>query len=475
MLVMVTAIAATIPVGVAPGDGVDDGPGLRAALATACVTDHLLDLRGIPPGVYDLTQEDGKLGALNVTGCSVAIVGHSRVATRLRMIPKYMAPSADWYLVNVDGGSADVEIADLTLDGRRDAFAALGAVAEQVHLVRPYNVSRLDVHDVDLVDSFGDCVKNIGTHDGGFVNVRCMNARRDGIGSHDNSTDIRIVASSFSSVSDQQIATEGSGGNKRWTIVGNSGGIHNGGAAYDLSNGASDFAVVGNVVEEGAIQLYGVDRFAVVGNVLPQYVTTSAEPMLLYGRNADVAVVGNVVLRAATSVGTACMGATYIDAARDPSALVFVGNLCRHASPYGLMVTSGTGRMVLSSNLMLSTAPSGGVGFYAGAMGGAVRGISIDGNVASNELTGFNVEGLFGSMDDIALVGNSAVSSKPVSSGSYTTVYNHAPYSIPHITRCRADANVFDVAGPAIYNTSTVSPYPTGTQGCTLRGTDAVP
>src|SRR3990172_7263326 len=65
-----------------PNDGIDDGSYFRKAATRACETDHLLK---IPAGTFEISQEDGRLGGLNITNCSgLSIVGAGRSATRLR-------------------------------------------------------------------------------------------------------------------------------------------------------------------------------------------------------------------------------------------------------------------------------------------------------------------------------------------------------------------------------------------------------
>src|SRR3990172_4945221 len=78
-----------------PNDGIDDGSYFRKAATRACETDHLLK---IPAGTFEISQEDGRLGGLNITNCSgLSIVGAGRSATRLRMVPRPMSLGDDYY------------------------------------------------------------------------------------------------------------------------------------------------------------------------------------------------------------------------------------------------------------------------------------------------------------------------------------------------------------------------------------------
>lgn len=483
MLALVFALIATNPAtyGAVPNDGLDDGAAFRSALAAACGAggDHLLEVN---TGTYDLTQESGKLGSLNVSACSgLSIRGKGRAATRVRMIPKYMSAGQDWYLINIDSSSSDVEIADLVLDGQKAGFSSLGATAEQVHLIRGNVVDRMDVHDADLVDSFGDCMKMIDVDDLSVVNVRCRGSRRDGIGSHSGSEDVRIVASSFSGISDNQISTEGGGGNARWTIVANSTGAPGSGStiSLDLSNGLKDVAVVANTINDSNVQLYEVERAALVGNTFSTTGTSSTGPLYLKGAVTYTTVSNNSIHSLGTGSETYCLRVATLDAARDPHSLSITGNVCQHAGSAGFNITSGLGRLALDANVIRSLASSGGTGIAVGQVWSAdQRAVAIGGNVVTNEGSGVVLSGASAtnaSYDDIALVGNAVHSTKSGSYGVETSTWNHSPYNIPYPTRCRSDGNILDVTSTKHRNTGTVSPAPGPTEGCIPRGTDVVP
>ncbi len=476
MLVFLALLAATNPVayGAIPNDGLDDGTAFRAAAAFACSVngDHLLE---VPAGTWEISREPSKNGGLNLTNCvGLSIVGKGRAASRLRMLPWVMPLSSDYYLINVDGGSVDIEIADLTLDGRRDEFEANGSTAEQVHLIRTYNVQRIDVHDADLVESFGDCMKNINADDVGVVNVRCRGSRRDGINSHSLSTDVRIVASSFSDISDQHIATEGSGGNKRWTLVANSHVGNGEGFTHDLGTGAEDIILLGNTIYDGTVQSYQTDDIVIVANIATMN-TNVGVPFALKGKNANGVFVGNIVNAIGLDSEASCLRIAAMDIARDASSIVVAENVCTHAGPNGFYISTGAGRFVLDANITrnIGTMSTGaGLGISALLPGSTVADVVVSDNVAVDEAVGINVNASR-PFDNGAISGNSVRSTKPSSKGIYTQWGNS--YGTPPPRKCRVDGNVFDTLGPKITNTPASPPYtPYPGDGCYPHG-DQVP
>jgi hypothetical protein len=488
--VSVVAVAATIPLffgdrgppitlfpasTVAPS--ADDGPALRALISAACAPggSHVVDLA---PGTYLVGQEPGKLGGINITGCQGLTMRGSRHGTRLKMISRYMGVSEDYYLINIDGGSSGIELREMTLDGDRAGFSAAGALAEQVHLVRTYNVQRIDLRDLEMIESYGDCMKNINADDVGIIGVRCRGTNRDGINSHSGSEDVRLVGNSFSGVSDQHVATEGAGGNKRWTIAANSHGVHNGGFVYDFGSGASDFAVVGETWADGMLQSYGMERLVLVGNVAHNALAASASSLVLFkGKNVDVVATANALRQQATQSDGSCINVQYLDTARQPEGVVLSGNTCTHDSGVGILASTAKGLINVDANMIRSKAASGGIGVevwgYGSSPAPAVRNVVVSDNSIDNEWRGVYLPAQYGTYDDVAVAGNVVTSAKTGSTGTWWEAYTSN--SVPHASRCRVDGNVLGVVGTTINNLSVPGAPPAAPLGCWPRGTDAVP
>lgn len=459
-----------------PNDGLDDGPAFRTALTRACATDHLLK---IPAGTFEISQESGKLGGLNVTSCAgLSIVGEGRSATKLRMVPRPMSVGEDYYLVNIDGGSSDIEITMLTLDGRRAEFEATKSTAEQVHLIRTYQAKRVDVHDADLINSVGAGIKAIDLNDISVSNVRFHGHGRGGFEAHSNTTDVRLVGNSFADIADQHIAQEGGGGNSRWSIVANNHGPHGTGSGlvYDLGSGATDLAMIGNTIVDGGVQGYSLDRFAVIGNVFDQSEVSGGTPLYFKGGNHQGAILGNV-LRSEGSVGEAyALRVASLDNARDPYSLAIVGNVATHAANTGFHLVSGLGRITIDANVISSTQDATSYGIaISNLLNKDQRSITVSDNSITNEDTGVVVS--VGScatctQDSIAINGNTVHSTKPGARGFYNETHTHL--GIPYPSMCRGDGNVMDVLGLTWAKVGTANPQPNEVEGCTLYG-EAVP
>ncbi|MEK9644294.1 MAG: right-handed parallel beta-helix repeat-containing protein [Alphaproteobacteria bacterium] len=476
-MILAFLIAATVPTGVTPNDGNDDAAGFRSALATACGAggDHVLDLTQLAAGTYDFTQESGKLGSLNVSGCAGLTVRGLGAQTRLRMIAKYMASGSDWYLFNVDSSSSDIEFADLTLDGSRAGFEALGALAEQVHLIRINGASRVSVRNVSFEHGFGDGIKALSLDDLSVADSRFRDLARGGIVGHSGVTDARIVGCSFDSIVDQHIQTEGAGGDARWTIAGNNFGASTG-LVMDLGSssgsGAVDITVTGNTFDDGRIQMYGLERFTFSGNTITASTGTA---LYLKGKVRDGVIANNSILSSASAYA---VNVEALDTTRDPTRLLFSGNVIRHSGSVGLRVISGLGAIAVSGNHIEDTSTSTtSTGIQIGnTIAANQRGIVLAGNNVINQgAYGINVSvgnNASSSQDDITINGNVVVSTKSGAKGVYNWTNNAA--GIPYPTKCRGDGNVLDVAGTKWTTVGATSPAPTSAQGCREHG-DSVP
>ena len=459
-----------------PNDGVDDGPALRAAITRACATDHLLK---ISAGVFEISQEPGKLGGLNITGCSgLSIVGEGRNATKLRMIPRPMSRGEDYYLINIDGNSSDIEVTMLTLDGRRAEFESTNSTAEQVHLIRTYQAKRVDIHDADLINSIGAGIKAIDLNDISVNNVRFRGHGRGGFEAHSNVTDVRLVGNSFYDIADQHIAQEGGGGNSRWSIVANNHGPHGTGSrlVYDLGSGATNLALIGNTIIDGGVQGYSLDRFAFIGNIFDQSEADGGTPLYFKGGNHQGAILGNVI-RSESIVNEAyALRVASLDDARDPNSLAIVGNVAMHAANTGFHLVSGLGRLTVDANVISATQDNLSSGIaVSNLLNKDQRSVVISDNSITNEDTGVVVS--IGActtctQDAIAIGGNAVFSSKLNARGFYNETHNH--FGIPYPSMCRGDGNVMDVLGTTWAKTGTVNPQPNEVEGCTLYG-EAVP
>lgn len=471
-VLLAALLAATNPIdyGAKPDDGIDDGPAVRAAVEEACISDHSIILEGM----FVVDQEQGKLGGINLTNCQ-GLVFQPIGAAGFEMVPKYnTGANYDYYLINIDGGSSNIVMDSITLDGHRDEFTG---TAEQVHLVRTYVASNLTFNNVVFKNSFGAGIKLINSENVLVSNSTFTKLNRGGVEGHSNNVGLRITNNSFTEIVDQHIASEGGGGNSNWVISSNTHGPHGTGSllVYDLAHGLNNFVVNGNVIVDGGVQLYHTEHFVFSNNNVRT--TFVGAPTLVYlkGKNSYGTISNNYFYSAGTDSEIYCLRVAGTDATRDPKNLVISGNTCLHAGPIGISVISGEGRINVSNNVVESLAASGGVGIQVSQLlNKDQRAVSINSNSITNEDIGILVSVAACTtctQDDIAINGNVVYSTKPNSKGFYNQVSDH--FGIPFATKCRGDANVFDVLGAKWTSTGTVGWPPAG-QGCIQHG-DAVP
>lgn len=292
--------------GATPGDGVDDGPALRAATAAAHAAGG--GTVYIPAGVWDVTNAGCyRWCTLRIEGMADITVqgdGHGSV---IRTMPG--SYTGDWFVIDVRD-SDRVSIRDLAFDGNR---YGISSADEQTHQIQITYSRDVQIDNVLFERSWGDGVRVLGDETEGVgapcervsvTNSIFRDSRRNGITVQRAWRGGSISNNEFRGMNDGAIDFEPTGcatsADDGCTgpllIAGNR--IHQAGnfALAVTLTGSTGVQFIGNLVE-GHVQGVHVRNAVIANNVIDARSTTSHRPLLHVIRNSYRVIVANNVLR----------------------------------------------------------------------------------------------------------------------------------------------------------------------------------
>lgn len=463
-----TGTISPLSYGAIANDGNDDGVAFRLALAAACAGPLVLD---VPVGTFDIGQESGQLGGLNLTGCDGLTIKGQGYASVLRPVARQMQGGVDYYLINLNISTDHVEIKDLKIDGRRTEFSCQSGVCEQIHLISTNVASYVRINGVTFVESYGDAIKLGAVSKVRIENNTFLGMRRNAVTLNGMVYDVIISGNTFGDVADQYLDFEsGDDAIRRVSVVGNTFLAHKNAKIAIAVGGTqvADISFMSNTFDDGSILTGDADRLAFVGNMM----SGSSGYIYFKGGTVQASIVGNVF----TPTGTTPCIAIEEHSGVASSDIAIGSNVCVTENGSGMSYTSGPGRLALSGNVVRTTGTGGtGIGTY-GNTSTEISGVTVTGNMLYGFDNGVTVYNRYGAVANAAISGNVVESTKALSKGVYNLVFNAAPYTQDYSKQCRVDGNVFSVENePEVVNgPDSGSVGPDAGEGCLEHG-DAVP